>query len=108
MKRLLSFNIKLLLFSGFVAAGVFALHSCSKDDDTSSEIELLSFGPSPVLRGGDLRFIGHNLDKVTAIVLSNNVEVTSFKSKTADQIVIEVPDATVNGKVVLKTPQGDI
>ena len=103
-----SLNIKLLLFAGLLAAGVFVFHSCNKDDDASSEIELLSFGPSPVLRGGDLRFIGHNLDKVTAIVLSNNVEVTSFKSKTADQIVIAVPDATVNGKVVLKTPQGDI
>ncbi len=70
--------------------------------------QLLSFGPSPVLRGGDLRFIGTNLDKVTSVVLANNVEVNTFKTKTADQLVLVVPEATVDGKVVLKTPQGDI
>lgn len=99
------FRIKLLL-SLFCVVLVF--NYCKKDDGPSDEIELNSFGPSPVLRGGDLRFIGQNLDKVTAIILSNNVEVTSFKSKTASEIVLVVPDATVNGYVTLKTPQGDI
>jgi len=90
-------------------ASLFIVEACKKDDDTDSDqIQLLSFGPSPVLRGGDLRFIGTNLDKVTSIVLANNVEVNTFKSKTAGELVIVVPEATVNGKVVLKTPQGDI
>lgn len=87
---------------------VFVFNYCKKDDGPSDEVVLNSFGPSPVLRGGDLRFIGENLDKVTAIVLADNVEVTSFKSKSASQIVITVPDATVNGKLTLKSPQGDI
>lgn len=96
-----------ILFVGLLAVGIL-FNACKKDDDTSDKIELFSFGPSPVLRGGELRFIGANLDKVTAIVLSNNVQVTSFKSKTPEQIVITVPQETVDGTVVLKTPQGDI
>lgn len=103
-----SFNIKILLLLGLLVGG-FVFDACKKDDDEPTDlIQLLSFGPSPVLRGGDLRFIGKNLDQVTAIVLSSNVEVTAFKTKTADQLVIVVPEATVSGPVVLKTPQGDI
>ncbi len=104
-----TFKIKplLLLFAGLVVAGI-CFEACKKDEDTSNMIELLSFGPSPVLRGGELRFIGHNLDKVTSIILANNVEVNTFNSKSPDLLTITVPDATVNGKVTLKTPQGDI
>lgn len=80
--------------------------SCQKDKDTV--IVLNSYGPSPVLRGGELKFIGNNLDQVTAIVLPDNIEVTTFNSKTSGLLVITVPDATVNGKVTLKTPQGNI
>lgn len=87
---------------------VVLVTSCKKDEDNSPAVELLSFGPSPALRGGELRFIGKGLDKVTAIVLSDNVEVTSFNSKSAEQIVITIPTATVDGKVILKTPQGNI
>lgn len=101
-------NIKLLLLFGLLVSGIL-FHACKKDDDgTGDQILLLSFGPSPVLRGGDLKFIGQNLDQVTSIVLSDNVEVTSFKTKTPELLVITVPDATVNGKATLKTPQGDI
>ena len=91
------------LFAGLLAAGVL-FDACKKDDEPSDQIQLFSFGPSPVLRGGELRFIGENLDKVTAIVLSNNVEVNSFTTKSPELIIITVPDATVNGKVTLKTP----
>ncbi len=101
------FKTKPLLI--LLASICLLVYACKKDDDTdSTQIQLLSFGPSPVLRGGELRFIGHNLDKVTAIILSDNVEVTTFKTKNADLIVIDVPEATVDGKVTLKTPQGDI
>lgn len=101
-------NIKFLLLFGLMVSG-FIFDACKKDDEgTSDQIQLLSFGPSPVLRGGDLKFIGTNLDQVTAVILSDNVEVTSFKTKTPELLVIAVPDATVNGKVTLKTPQGDI
>ncbi|MCB0541937.1 MAG: hypothetical protein KDC61_00700 [Saprospiraceae bacterium] len=102
------FKIKpLLLLFGLLGIAFF-IDACKKDDDTSDLIQLNSFGPSPVLRGGELRFIGANLDRVTAIVLSDNVEVTAFNTKSPGLLVITVPDATVNGKITLKTPQGDI
>lgn len=100
------FKAFLLLALGLVAV---LYTSCNKDDDEDIRlIELFSFGPSPVLRGGELRFIGRNLDQVTAVLLSDNVEVTSFKTKTSELLTIDVPEATVTGKVVLKTPEGDI
>lgn len=80
--------------------------SCEEDKDTT--IVLSSYGPSPVLRGGELKFIGNNLDLVTKIVLPDNIEVTTFGTKTAGLLVITVPETTINGKVTLKTPQGDI
>jgi Surface glycan-binding protein B xyloglucan binding domain/IPT/TIG domain len=93
----------------FMSAIFLLVESCKKDDETDATLIVLnSFGPSPALRGGDLRFIGKNLDQVTAIVLPSNVEVTNFKSKSATEIVLTVPDATVNGVVKLKTPQGDL
>lgn len=92
-----------ILISGIV------ITACNNDDDGIGNItQLNSFGPSPALRGGDLRFIGVNLDKVTTIILPGNVEVTSFKEKTSSLIVIEVPEETVEGKVILKTSNGDI
>ena len=92
----------------FFAATLVFVASCKKDDDDESLIVLNSFGPSPALRGGDIRFIGKNLDQVSAIILSDGVEVSSFKSKSATEIVLTVPTATVNGLIRLKTPQGDI
>ncbi|MBK9490148.1 MAG: IPT/TIG domain-containing protein [Haliscomenobacter sp.] len=101
--------IKPVQFSFLLLGVLFVLNNCKKDDDIASGlVQLNSFGPSPALRGGDLRFIGTNLDQVTAVILPNNVEVTTFKTKTPELLVIEVPKATVEGKVSLKTAQGNI
>ena len=102
-------KIPALLLVSLLTVG-FLYSACKKDDDSgkSNKIELLSFGPSPALRGGELRFIGNNLDKVTAIVLPDNVQVTNFTTKTSELIVLTIPQETVDGYVVLKTPEGDI
>ena len=84
------------------------LSSCDDDEGRTSEIRLESFGPSPLMRGGELKFIGTNLDKVTSIVLPDNVEVTSFVTKTPNLLVIQVPEEAVEGLVTLKTPAKDI
>ena len=98
-----------MLLLSLLASMLFTVQSCKKDDETDANAILLkSFGPSPALRGGDIRFIGQNLDKVSAVILSDNVEVTNFKSKTPTEIVLTVPQATVDGPVTLKTPNGDI
>lgn len=81
---------------------------CGKEEAENTEVEVLSFGPSPALRGGDLRFIGNNLDKVTSVILPENVEVTNFKSKSSGEFVIVIPKETVEGKVSVKSPAGII
>lgn len=87
------------------------LTSCDDDKEaSSSKIELLSFGPSGVKHGEEIRFIGNNLDKVTAVVFYPSVEVpkSAFTSATSEVIKLIVPQAVETGKVLLKTPDGDI
>lgn len=100
-------------FLSFFAIGLLAISlvftACKKDDDdASSGIELLSFGPSPALRGSELIIIGTGLDAVSAVVLTNNVRVTSFTSKSAERITLTIPEETVDGPITLETAQGDI
>ena len=95
--------ICLLLLSGI------SFTSCDNDevDDT---IVLNSFGPSPALRGGDLRFIGNNLKNVTSIVLpgltaGSTIEVTEITVIDEREIRISIPQTAGVGMVTLKTPR---
>ena len=98
----ITFLLILLLVGG-------AMISCNDDEDNASdEIVLLSYGPSPILRGDEMKFIGRNLDQVTSIVFPDEVEVTDFVSKESGKIVLVVPEAAIPGDILIKTPQGDI
>ncbi len=103
--------VLLFLLIGVVSASTLFI-SCKKESGstTSGKTMLYSYGPMPVARGAELRFIGDNLDKVTAIVLPGNIEIAaaSFLSKTATLITITVPQNAVEGLVVVKAPGGDI
>lgn len=82
------------------------LSSCSKDDDNG--VHLDAFGPSPALRGGELRFLGNNLDKVTEIELPNGISVKEITKVSNNEIKITLPQTVIPGYVILKTPDGDI
>ena len=90
-----------------VLLGGLFLNSCSKDEVVNTPT-LSVFGPSPALRGGELKFVGTNLDKVTSVVLANNVEVKDITKVSATEISITVPQEAMPGLVTLKTPTGDI
>jgi hypothetical protein len=104
MKNRNKLNI-LLLLTMLLSIGF--LNSCDDDEGNVGDVTLHSFGPSPLMRGGEMRFIGVNLDKVTSIALQG-VEVTTFVSQTSSEIVIEVPEDALPGLITLKTPAGDI
>jgi hypothetical protein len=102
-KFLNKYSLILLLLTS-----TFLFIKCGKEEAENTTVEVLSFGPSPALRGGDLRFIGNNLDKVTSVILPENVEVTNFKSKSSEELVIVVPQETVEGEVSVKSAEGTI
>ncbi len=100
-----SFVICLLLISSYLFV------ACEKDDDKKSDqIELFSYGPMPVARGGELRFIGRNLDKVTEIILPDNIEIpaSEFTKREATLLALIVPQNAVEGFVILNTSQGEL
>ncbi|KAA6300684.1 MAG: hypothetical protein EZS26_003172 [Candidatus Ordinivivax streblomastigis] len=84
--------------------------SCSKEDDNadSAAAILEAYGPNPALRGGKLTFIGQNLDKVTKVILPDNIEITGIEVESKDKISIIIPDEAVPGKIKLLTPNGEL
>jgi hypothetical protein len=105
------FKINKILTASLFACmlmGGFLFNSCKSDEPNLTTIKLNAFGPSAALRGGELKFIGTNMDKVTAVDLPGTAEITTFVSKSSTEIVIAIPQDAMPGLVVLKTPQGDI
>ncbi|MDQ9813972.1 hypothetical protein RFZ01_05970, partial [Acinetobacter pittii] len=66
------------------------------------------FGPSPVARGGELRFHGSGMDQVTAVVVPGCADITDITVISDKEIRIVVPQDAQPGQVILKTPAGDI
>ena len=94
-------------FSGADADSVFY----GDDEDTNQYkggISLNVFGPSPVSRGGVLRFLGSGMDKVTAVVIPGCDDITDIEVVSDTEIRVTVPQTAQPGLVVLKTPKGDI
>lgn len=101
---LLKYLTKALLCLAMLGA---VLVSCN-DDDESGAVVLNSFGPSPVLRGNEIRFIGENLDRVTTVVIPNNIEVTDINVINVNEIRVTVPQEAEVGHVMLKFNGGVI
>ncbi|MBX2970316.1 MAG: hypothetical protein KF803_13185 [Cyclobacteriaceae bacterium] len=109
MRKIVTYSIYSLVMACMIGSLSISLTSC-QEEEGPSQVVLLSFGPSGVHHGDEITFFGQNLDKVTAIVLKPNVEISksSFKSVTAERINIIVPETAEAGTVILKTPKGDI
>ncbi len=110
MKNVFKYKIQGLA-SLLIVAGLVFLSACDdKEDPAAGQTVLLSFGPSGVHHGDEITFIGKNMDKVTAVVLRPSVEIprSEFISATAEQFKVRIPNAAEAGKVILKTPSGDI
>ncbi len=107
MKKI--FSLRFQALAAFVMlAGL--LVGCNENEVTKTdEVQLLSFGPSGVMPGDTISFIGRNLDKVTSIELTSaSIPASAFLKQTPERITLKVPDETSEGLVTLKTSQGDI
>ena len=101
-------NIFALLVLAIVG---LSLTACSEDDlDTNQYkggVSLNAYGPNPVMRGGQLRFVGSNLDKIASIQIPGAPAITNFdvvKSGIPSEIRITVPkDGPTVGVVKLTT-----
>lgn len=95
-------------------AGSAFVSSCSDDDDEfgteqfKGGISLNVWGPSPVARGGELRFIGSGLDNISSITLPGSGDITDIKVISQNEIRITVPQNAEPGYVVLHHANGDI
>lgn len=101
-------NWALLLAALCVVSAGLLFTSCEEDEKVDPKVTLKSFGPMPIARGAELKFIGANLDKVTAVVLPNDITITTFNVKTPTLLTITIPQEAMPGYVTLKTPDGDI
>jgi hypothetical protein len=109
MIKLTSF--RLLVSLTLVTVIAFAL-SCNKKDSLPNDgkTALYSFGPTGTKIGDTIRFIGVNLDKVTAIKftgLNAVVDKANFKLQTSDLVKVIVPQAAERGQVTLRLSTGD-
>ena len=106
MKKI--YNVFTLLV---VALMGLSLAACSNDNlDTNQykgEVSLNVYGPSPVMRGGTLRFLGSNLDQVREVIIPDGISITNIdivQAGVPSEIRVTVPkDGPVPGKVVLVT-----
>ena len=92
-----------------------SLTACSNDDNLDTNqykggVSLNVYGPSPVMRGGQLRFLGSNLDQVSEVIIPDGISVTNIQVVQAgvpSEIRVTVPkDGPVPGLVTLVTNTG--
>ncbi len=84
----------------------FLFAACSDDDDDkhTSAVVLETYGPSPAFRGGQLTFIGRNLDKVTQVIIPDGIEIGDIEVVNSDRIKVTIPQDAKPGYVKLVAP----
>jgi len=107
-KKYIKIRIWALLFAILCTAGASVILTSCQKEETDTKVSLYSFGPMPIARGAELKFIGVNLDKVSAVILPDNITISTFTTKTSKLLTLTVPQEAMPGYVVLKTPDGDI
>lgn len=97
------------IFILFVVALVgVSLTSCNDEDlvtdpYSKSGVNLLAYGPSPILRNTEIRLTGTNMQKVDKVIFPGNaiVERSAFNRADNENIYCNVPDESVPGQIRL-------
>ena len=86
--------------------------ACDNNDVETNQytggVKLNVFGPSPVARGGELRFLGSGMKNVTAVCIPGCEDITDINVISDTEIRVTVPQTAEPGLLKLKTSQGDI
>ena len=98
--------MKKILKSVFASMAIFAaVVGCEKGPQgytvDEKAVVLEAYGPNPVLRGAELKFIGQNLDQIQSVVLPVDVEIpaSEFIEAGANSFKVIVPIACEPGIV---------
>lgn len=102
-----------VLLSCLLMASATVLTSCDDDDDLSTQqyvggVKLNVFGPCPVARGGELRFLGSGMNQIQSIQIPGSSAITDIKVISKEEIRITVPQDAMPGLVELKYADGTI
>lgn len=107
---------KIYKFSAWCMACLVLLSSltftaCDTNDVDTNQykggISLNVFGPSPVLRGGELRFLGCGLDQVASVLIPGCDAITDIQLISAEEIRVIVPQTALPGYVTLMLRNGE-
>ena len=101
-------NVYKIFTLSLIALIGLSLTGCSEDDlDTNpynkSGVNLIAFGPSPILRTHEIRITGTNLNQVTGVAFPGGatVEKSSFNKADNEDIYLNVPDESLPGQIKL-------
>lgn len=85
--------------------------ACETNDVDTNQykggMSLNVFGPSPVLRGGELRFLGCGLDQVASVLIPGCDAITDIQLISAEEIRVIVPQTALPGYVTLMLRNGE-
>ena len=111
MKKI--YRLSALWMMCLMLLGSVSFTACLSEDDVDTNqykggVNLNAFGPSPVARGGVLRFLGSGLDKVTGVEIPGCDVISDIEVETTNEIRVTVPQTAMPGFVTLKMTNGTI
>lgn len=79
-----TYKLSALWMLCLIILGSLSFTACDNGDEEDTNqyvggIQLNVFGPSPVARGGELRFLGSGMNKVTGVVIPGCDEITDIQ-----------------------------
>lgn len=95
----------------FILLSSLTFTACDTNDVDTNQykggISLNVFGPSPVLRGGELRFLGCGMDQVASVLIPGCDAITDIQLISAEEIRVIVPQTALPGFVTLMLRNGE-
>jgi hypothetical protein len=105
-------KLSVIAMACIALGGAVAITSCSDDEYSTQQfkggVSLNSFGPSPVARGGELRFIGNGLSQINSVDIPGSESITDIRVISDEEIRVTVPQDAQVGYVTLHYANGTI